>query len=121
MRYSKQREMVKVAVMGTNNHPTADWVYDKVRKTMPSISLGTIYRNLKQLQEEGEIKAINDGSLIRYDRNTMSHNHLKCSECGTLIDIELGLDNLEKTIKMKYNFNVDEVEMKIIGKCQKHS
>lgn len=113
--------MVKAAVMGTNNHPTADWIYAKVRKTMPTVSLGTVYRNLKQLQEEGEIQAINDGPLVRYDRNTISHNHLKCSECGTLIDIHLGLNDLEKTIKMKYNFSVDEVEMKIIGKCQKHA
>ena len=56
MRYSRQRELIKEVVFSTNAHPSADLVYDKVKKTFPNISLGTIYRNLKQLSKIGNAK-----------------------------------------------------------------
>ena len=51
MRFSQQRETIKNVVRGTNSHPTAEWVYTQTKKVIPNISLGTVYRNLKTLQE----------------------------------------------------------------------
>ena len=48
MRYSHQREVIREIIFSTNSHPSADWVYAKARKAIPNISLGTVYRNLKQ-------------------------------------------------------------------------
>ena len=78
MRFSKQREIIKEIVYSTNSHPTADWVYTKAKASLPNISLGTIYRNLKQLVDKGFIRIVYDGSLARYDWNTKPHDHLKC-------------------------------------------
>ena len=54
-RRSKQRESIVRVLRGTRSHPTADWVYEQVRKEIPNISLGTVYRNLKMMKERGEI------------------------------------------------------------------
>ena len=63
MRYSYQREAIKKVVKGTNSHPTADWVYNQTKKIIPKISLGTVYRNLKQLSKDGKINTIYDGNI----------------------------------------------------------
>ena len=89
MRYSHQREAIKKVVQNTNSHPTADWVFNQTKKIIPNISLGTVYRNLKRLEEEGEMNTIYDGNIARYDWNTESHDHLKCKECGDLVDVHL--------------------------------
>ena len=56
MRFSYQRQKIREIVHNTNSHPTADWVYLEVKKSIPNISLGTVYRNLKQLEESGHAK-----------------------------------------------------------------
>ena len=121
MRYSHQRELIKEIVYSTNSHPTADWVFGKVKRSIPNISLGTVYRNLKQLNDEGIICTIYDGTVARYDWNREPHDHLKCIECGDLIDAEIFRDDIKKIVKKNYNFKVDDVEMTIIGTCNKHA
>ena len=121
MRYSHQRELIKQVVYSTNSHPTADWIYDQVKGSVPNISLGTVYRNLKQMNNEGYIRTIYDGSIARYDWNMDSHYHLKCNTCGDLIDVQLPNDDLKKTVKRKFDFKVSDVEITLIGKCNKHN
>ena len=121
MRYSRQRELIKEVVFSTNAHPSADWVYDKVKKTFPNISLGTIYRNLKQLSKVGTIRTIYDGSLARFDWNTASHSHFKCIECGKMTDIEI--DSTNNFIKRNLDNNgldVHDIEITFIGICKEH-
>ena len=120
MRFSSQREIIREIVESTNAHPTADWIYNKAKKRLPNLSLGTVYRNLKQLDEEGTIKAITDGNISRYDWNTTSHDHMKCKVCGEIIDVHLQNDSIRKKIRKNYKFEVDDVEMTIIGTCKKH-
>jgi Fe2+ or Zn2+ uptake regulation protein len=57
-RYSRQREHILKIVQNTDSHPTADWVYEQARAVIPNISLGTVYRNLNLLVEEGLIQAL---------------------------------------------------------------
>ncbi|MAW68488.1 MAG: transcriptional repressor [Candidatus Marinimicrobia bacterium] len=121
MRYSHQREAIKKTIQETNCHPTADWIYKETIKIIPNISLGTVYRNLKCLEESGDIKTIYDGNIARYDWNTEPHNHLKCKHCGDLIDIVLSDESIHPQIKQDFKFDVDLVEMTIIGTCQKHT
>jgi len=58
VRYSRQREAVLEAVRSASDHPTAEAIYQEVRKTIPNISLGTVYRNLNFLTSEGKIREI---------------------------------------------------------------
>lgn len=58
MKYSKQREALLTLLRSTRSHPSADWLYENLRKEFPNISLGTVYRNLAQLAENGDILKI---------------------------------------------------------------
>tara|TARA_B100000900_G_C20153249_1_gene542752 strand:+ start:137 stop:541 length:405 start_codon:yes stop_codon:yes gene_type:complete len=121
MRYSYQREVIKNIVYSTDTHPTADWVFREVKKIIPSVSLGTVYRNLKQLENRGTIKTIYDGSIARYDRNRLPHNHLKCKICGNLIDIEFPKKEIAKLYKNDFDFKVEDISIIISGKCNEHT
>ena len=120
MRYSQQRETIKEIVQSTNSHPNADWIFHQAKLKIPKISLGTVYRNLKQLEDEEVIRTIHDGTIARYDWNKDPHDHLRCKVCGDLIDVQLFDDDIRKIVKKKYQFEADDVEMTIIGTCNKH-
>jgi Fe2+ or Zn2+ uptake regulation protein len=121
MRYSRQRELILEIIMGTDSHPAADWVFQQARKQIPEISLGTVYRNLKRLATNGNVRTINDGTVVRYDWDQEPHDHLKCKICGDLMDVHLLEEDIRKSVREKYNFEVDDVEMTIIGTCNKHN
>ena len=90
LKYSKQREAIKAFLMTRYDHPTADVVYTNVRKTFPSISLGTVYRNLTLLSAIGEITRLDLGNNIdHFDANTKPHFHFICQECGSVIDLNM--------------------------------
>jgi len=120
MRYSRQRDTIRKIIYSTNSHPTADQVFIKAKKIIPNISLGTVYRNLKQLEKAGILQTIYDGNIIRYDWKTEPHNHLKCKICGDLIDVDMADLIIQPDFEKKYKFEVDDVEMTIIGTCNKH-
>ena len=121
MRYSHQRETIREIISSTNTHPTADWIFHQAKHKISNISLGTVYRNLRQLAEDGAIRTIYDGSVARYDWNTESHDHLKCKECGDLVDVHLVHEKFTSKVKRKFKFDVDNVEMTVIGTCSKHT
>jgi Fe2+ or Zn2+ uptake regulation protein len=89
-RITKQRKAIFSALQGDNSHPSAEDVYGKVKPTMPSISLATIYRNLKLLVDEGLILEIStsDGPN-RYDYQTHDHYHFICDKCDRVEDVEV--------------------------------
>lgn len=92
-RYSRQREEILHVVQNTDTHPTADWVYEQVRKTLPHVSLGTVYRNLNLLADEGLIqRVILDDGVVRFDGNTHHHHHFICTKTGKIYDVVLPLD-----------------------------
>jgi len=76
------------ALEGVKIHPTADWIYSEVRKKIAKVSRGTIYRNLKILEEEGLIIELNvDGTVRRYETRQENHYHFICEKCGRIIDL----------------------------------
>ena len=121
MRYSYQREVIRDIICATKSHPTADWIYSQAKKKISNISLGTVYRNLKTLEEIGSIKVIHDSNQVRYDGNTDGHHHLKCTECGVLIDVDIQLAFDKRRIKNEYNFIPSDEKFFILGKCKKHN
>lgn len=88
--YSRQREAILNVLRSTDTHPTANWIYNEVRKTLPNISLGTVYRNLSALSEAGEIIIVNVGDgFDHFDGDISPHLHLHCRNCNSLIDARL--------------------------------
>ncbi|MBD5551739.1 MAG: transcriptional repressor [Lachnospiraceae bacterium] len=105
LKYSRQREVIKENLMHREDHPTADMVYMDVRETFPNISLGTVYRNLQLLTDLGEIQKLNVGDGVdHFDAKTFPHYHFICSECGSVIDLQM--DNID-TIKDIAGVNFD--------------
>lgn len=117
MRYSKQREEIYKIIRNTDIHPNADWIFKHVKKKIPKISLGTVYRNLKLLVDSGKILAIHTGTTIRYDGNIKNHIHLKCTECGNLIDVDTPDINVLEDLYKNYEFEINGIELTILGKC----
>lgn len=87
-KYSRQREAIISYLSGTDTHPTADEVYSQVRIRYPNVSLATVYRNLNQLCEDGEVKRLSiPGSPDHFDFRTEEHFHFCCSRCHRVYDV----------------------------------
>ena len=82
-RMTRQREVILEEIRNAKTHPSADEVYEMVRKRLPRISLGTVYRNLEILSKLGEIQKLElGGDIKRFDWNPKKHYHIRCLNCG---------------------------------------
>lgn len=120
-RRTKQRELILKTLRSTDTHPTADWIYDQVRKKMPHISLGTVYRNLGILKESGEILELNYGSRYsRFDGNPEDHYHFICVNCDTVLDLQhLPVDKeAEALVSQKEGVEVHYHRTDFFGLCE---
>ena len=89
LKYSRQRQVIKDFLMTRKDHPTADVVYMNVKREYPSISLGTVYRNLSLLADLGEIRRLRLGDGIdHFDADISQHYHVICTECGSVADLK---------------------------------
>lgn len=118
-RMTKQRQLILNVLRGTNGHPTADAIYEQVRKMLPQISLGTIYRNLRVLVENGEILELNYGSSHnRFDGNPSDHYHFVCRECRAVTDLDLPvLQEINYLAAAAVKGRVDSHRLEIYGLC----
>lgn len=113
MRYSKQREVVYQILCKTDTHPDASWVFEQARKVLPSISLGTVYRNLDELCAIGRVKKISvDGSAERFDAAMHSHAHFVCNVCHRVLDA--GIPDVEVDCLCG---KVERAEVMLYGIC----
>jgi Fur family transcriptional regulator, peroxide stress response regulator len=121
-RGSKQREAILRILQSTDIHPTADWIYMEVKKVIPNISLGTVYRNLNLLRDEGLIREviIQGSASARYDANLEPHHHFVCVGCNSVYDLPSrgGNFNIDELLAGQ-NFKVKFVKVDIFGLCDK--
>ncbi len=90
MRLTTQRQIILEELGKVTSHPTANEVYDMVRKRLPRIGLGTVYRNLELMAETGIILKLEvGGTQKRFDATIAPHYHIRCLSCGKVDDIEL--------------------------------
>ncbi|HKB24272.1 MAG TPA: transcriptional repressor [Methylomirabilota bacterium] len=87
LRPTKPRRLILEAVRATDVHPTAAFVYRRVRKRLPRVSLATVYRNLRVLAAEGFLAERADAAGLRFDGNTAPHDHFTCLACGRIYDV----------------------------------
>jgi Fe2+ or Zn2+ uptake regulation protein len=114
VRKSKQRDLVLEIVLRSKEHPTAEDVFSEARKTLPRISLGTVYRNLRLLTDEGQIRSIRFGSEPeRFDGFLDVHEHFICKVCGKIYDIEPTLQIPNLPGKLVTDYRLD-----LIGFCE---
>lgn len=87
---TRQRRAILELVRETESHPTADEVYRRVRRRMPHISLGTVYRNLELLSERGLVRRLGQASSQRrFDGRVEEHYHVRCLGCNRVEDISV--------------------------------
>lgn len=100
MKFSKQRELILNEILNNPVHPTADYLYENLKKDNPNLSLGTVYRNLAQLTEHGFIRKVSiPGYPDRFDGRIDNHYHIICEVCGEVYDLESEvLNNLQELI-----------------------
>ena len=99
--FSSKRNAIYNAVCGTDTHPSARWVYDKLKPEIPDLSLGTVYRNIALFKDEGKVSVIcNVNGEERIDGNTEPHPHFVCNKCKAVIDVEdnQNADDLESQL-----------------------
>ena len=117
-RNTQQRKVILDILKSTNIHPTADWIYEKAREKIPNISLGTVYRNLKILRDEGLILELNDGKQSRFDGRVDKHFHFRCNICNAIYDIDTkNLVKVNEKLLKKQGFEPESYDIVFTGIC----
>ena len=119
-RKSKQKEVIFRVLKGTSSHPTAGWIYEQVRKEIPNISLGTVYRNLRLFEQNGEISELDlAGTLSRFDGNAQNHYHFRCEQCGRVFNVDEPVDReSDERVARKTGFTVSYHTLEFRGMCK---
>ena len=119
LRMTRQRKVILEELRKVNTHPSADEIYEIVRKRLPRISLGTVYRNLEILSDSGDIQKLETGcSLKRFDGNLSEHCHIRCVRCDRIADapmlpeLEIDLERFDST-----DFEIIGHRLEFLGVC----
>ena len=116
--YSRQREAILSVIRSTDCHPTADWIYKETSNIIPNISLGTVYRNLTELKNSGNIISVDVGDgKEHFDRDTKPHLHLSCKKCGKITDVLLESDPFAEDC-INLGFTPENHALVIRGCCE---
>jgi Fe2+ or Zn2+ uptake regulation protein len=116
---TRQRKVILEELLKQNAHPSADEIYQMVRRRMPRISLGTVYRNLEVLVNMGKIQKLElSGALKRYDWNTNKHYHIRCVCCDRVDDAPIApLNQLENDLYGATVFEIIGHNLEFTGLC----
>lgn len=116
---SDLRDRIKDLLLQTEEHPTAAWVFDRLREEFPRVAIGTVYRNLNVLVSEGVVKNIKfDDPTEHYDANTSRHYHFICEKCGAIRDLPLPVDTqMERKVENQTGFEIRNHRIDFYGLC----
>lgn len=119
IRMTKQRQVILEELCKVTSHPTADEMYQMIRKRLPKISLGTVYRNLEILSELGMVLKLEvGGTQKRFDGNVESHYHVRCTECGCVDDLHMATDHeIVQKAQANTDFQIKRHSLEFIGVC----
>lgn len=120
VRMTPQRHAILSYLLETKTHPTADEIYKALAPQFPSMSVATVYNNLKVFIEVGLVRELpfGDGST-RFDADPSHHYHAQCSRCGKLVDFHYpALDDVEKKAAQKTGFRVHGHRLEVYGICE---
>lgn len=120
-KYSKQREAILNFLTQRKDHPTADVIYEEIRKDYPNISLGTVYRNLSLFVEEGQACSLFPGDgKEHFDGMTQPHYHFYCRKCRQVMDLDLPYQTeITQTAQRSFPGVLDSHQTCFFGLCPK--
>ena len=119
LKYSRQREAIYNFLTTRKDHPTADSVYTNIRQEYPTISLGTVYRNLQLLTSIGKIQKIKVGDgTDHFDADISPHNHFYCRKCGSVIDLDMdSIDEINSIAAKNFDGKIESHIICFTGIC----
>ncbi len=119
--FSSKRNAIYNAVCATDTHPSARWVYEKLKPTIPDLSLGTVYRNIALFKDEGKIRVVcSVNGEERIDGDTSPHPHFVCNCCGGVYDIDDKSQNTDEFSALsEQGFAVKSKFITYYGLCPK--
>ena len=119
LRKTKQRYVILEELCKVTCHPSADELYNMVRRKLPRISMGTVYRNLDLLARDGVIQTLEiSGTQKRFDGNASNHYHMRCLRCGKVADAHMKkVIPMEDVIKEVTDFEIVGYRLEFIGLC----
>ncbi len=119
LRLTKQRKVILDELQGTRTHPSANEVYQRVRKRLPNISLATVYRNLEVLSKSGMISKLElAGTRKRFDGFTEKHYHVRCIECDRVDDLPLDpIPTIDESVGALVDYEILSHRLEFIGVC----
>ncbi len=120
-KYSKKREAILNVIKNTDSHPTAEWIYQKLKPEIKDLSLGTVYRNLALFVANGDIiKVASINNQERYDAKLSEHSHFICNKCSAVIDINSpeSTNKIIANVSENYSFNIHSYNLNFYGECE---
>jgi Fe2+ or Zn2+ uptake regulation protein len=118
LRLTRPRRLILDAVRATDAHPTVAFVYRRVRRRLPRVSLATVYRNLRRLAAEGLLAERPDPSGTRFDGNTAPHDHFTCVACGRIVDVPpVTARAVQRRVATRTGFEVLTHRIEFYGRC----
>ena len=116
---TRQRRVILEELGKVRTHPTADRLYLRVRRRLPRISLGTVYRNLEALAGRGLIRTLDFARTPRrFDGDTGMHYHIFCTHCGRVADVPIrDLGPIEDAVRGMTDYQILGHRLKFIGLC----
>jgi len=122
LRMTPQRAVLLDVLGRMHHHPTADELYQRVRRVLPSVSPATVYRNVQTLVQAGVISTLEQaGGALRYDPNPDEHHHFTCMRCGEVVDVYLsGVDyKLDTRRSGVRGARIESCEVQFRGICRR--
>jgi Fur family peroxide stress response transcriptional regulator len=119
-RNTNQRLKILGYLQSVHSHPTAEQVYEEVRKELPAISLATVYRNLNFLTDQGRIQRLEINKEYHFDADCCCHQHFVCKECGAILDVHQ--ENMSRNTLKQFRSDgccPECVCITFTGKCKK--
>lgn len=117
-RMTRQRKVILETIKKLKTHPTADEVFSLVRRKLPRISLGTVYRNLELLTDQGLIRKLETaGTQKRFDGDMQEHQHVRCIRCGKIDDLFFTLPAPDPAWSSQTSFQILDYNLELLGVC----
>lgn len=120
IRITETRKTIIAYMIEAHHHPSAETIYNDLKKQYAHMSLATVYNNLRVLIEEGfisELKVSNDNTTY-FD--FMGHDHLNivCESCGKITDFfDIDLSHLEQEAEETTGYAVTKTQFMMYGIC----
>ena len=118
-RNTRQLEVIWGAIQNDKSHPTADQVYEKVRRKLPNVSLGTVYRNLQKLVADEKLQILMLGRAQHFDPLVERHQYFICERCEQVYDVLVDSEREIKSAKLApEGFKVTSHRLAFYGFCK---